>query len=125
METGKHETTDILIVDDNEAILHVLGRVLTKNGYDVILAINGREALAKLAVKAPDLIIIDLDLPDINGLELSKLIGVRCPATKRMILTGLPPEKNELDSEMTPHILVKPLTAEELIAAVKETLNGN
>ncbi len=80
--------------------------------------------MERIAAKAPDLAIVDLGLPDIDGLELNKLIRIRSPSTKRIVLTGLPPENNGENPEDTPRILVKPLTAEELISAVEETLNG-
>lgn len=102
----------------------MLGRVLTKHGYNVALASSGREALQKIATKTLDLIIMDLNLPDIGGLELDKLIRSRNPATKRIILTGMAPENNGGNREETPKILIKPLTAEELISAVEEILNG-
>lgn len=122
-KTQGSTATKILIIDDNEAILHVLARVLAKQGYCVDSATTGNEALEKIAARKPDLTIVDLDLPDINGLELCRLIGARCPRAKQIILTGLPPERNEVSTDCVPRILVKPMTAEELIAAVEKTLN--
>ncbi|MFB3888069.1 MAG: response regulator [Candidatus Bathyarchaeia archaeon] len=117
----------MLIIDDNEAILHVLGRILTKQGYNVETARTGNEALEKLSERSFQLAIIDLDLPDMNGFELHKIIGTRSPATKRIILTGLPPKRDlEHDSIQEPlRILMKPLTGEELVSAVKKALDSD
>ncbi len=122
MKRRKRKTTKVLVVDDNEAILHVVGKVLEKNGYSVISVTSGIEALEKIKTSTPDLAIIDLSLSDMNGMELIKFISARSPTTKRLILTGTPTEidRNNPDS---PRILLKPLTGEELLAAVKETLN--
>ncbi len=122
MKRRERKTTKVLVVDDNEAILHVVGKVLEKNGYSVISVTSGIEALEKIKTSAPDLAIIDLSLSDMNGMELIKFISARSPTTKRLILTGTPTEidRNNPDS---PRILLKPLTGEELLAAVKETLN--
>lgn len=124
---GTEETTEILIVDDDEAIRHVLGRILTRKGYSVAFASSGREAIEKIAIKPPDLAIIDLNLQDMNGLELSRLMIIRSPKSKRIILTGMLPEQSarEKGSQEALRILVKPITSEELLAAIEQTLNEN
>ncbi len=111
------------MIDDNEAMLHVMGRMLNRHGYTVTAARNGQEAIEKIAVKTFDLALIDLHLPDIDGLELHKLMSVRSPKTKKILLTGLPPEKSELDSFKEPVVvLVKPIAAEQLIEAIADML---
>jgi len=117
----------ILIIDDNDAILHVLKRVLEKHGYKVDDAGTGREALEKITTTFYDLAIVDLNLPDINGQALYKMISTRSPKTKKIILTGLPPIEPPEDMLRTEQIdyLLKPLSGEELIQAVKKKLENN
>ncbi|MCG3114720.1 MAG: response regulator [Candidatus Manganitrophus sp. SA1] len=64
----------ILVVDDHEDSLNVFSRVLTKAGYDVFLAQNGSEALKSVLQYRPHLIILDLQIPEISGLEVCRTI---------------------------------------------------
>lgn len=115
---------EILIIDDNEAILHVLNKVLSKQGYQTTVAATGHEAIEKLSSKAFDIAIIDRNLPDIDGLALYKLITVRYPLTKKILLSGLPPEREDIESlGERARILIKPLPAPEIIQEIKQLLN--
>jgi CheY-like chemotaxis protein len=60
----------VLIVDDEPAVIQMIGCVLEIRGYEVIGAGNGREALTKMETAPPDLIITDLVMPGMNGLDL-------------------------------------------------------
>lgn len=64
----------ILIVEDEHAIENFVGTVLTANGYDVLTANNGRDAYSIITSHCPDTIILDLGLPDMDGVELIKLV---------------------------------------------------
>ncbi len=64
----------ILVVDDERAIRHFLQITLEAEGYAVFEAANGREALAQVAAQRPDLIVLDLGLPDIEGGEVTKIL---------------------------------------------------
>src|SRR6188768_2833576 len=66
----------ILNVDDIEAGRYAKSRTLKLVGYDVIEAVNGAEALQLVGEKLPDAILLDVQLPDINGLEVCRLIKV-------------------------------------------------
>jgi len=60
----------ILVADDDKNIRELLEIELSLQGYQVILANNGLEALTKIKDRAPDLLILDIKMPDINGLEV-------------------------------------------------------
>ena len=62
----------ILIVDDNLLNIKLINHVLTSNGYEVLVAINAKEALQILSTQQPRLILMDLQLPGTNGLELTR-----------------------------------------------------
>jgi two-component system KDP operon response regulator KdpE len=62
----------ILIVDDEEAIRQFLSVTLTSQGYTIVEAVSGQEALSSVSSQHPDLIILDLVLPDIDGVEITR-----------------------------------------------------
>lgn len=62
----------ILIVDDNLNNLQLLGKILTDNGYEVIVATSGAQALKNIEKKDPDLILLDIMMPDMDGFEVCK-----------------------------------------------------
>jgi DNA-binding response OmpR family regulator len=67
----------ILIVDDNHDILSLVERLLLADGHDVITARDGREALQQEVANAPDLVILDVNLPFLNGWEVCRRIKQR------------------------------------------------
>ena len=66
----------ILIVDDEDDILHFLELVLREKGYDVATASGGHEALTKAQVDRPDLVLLDIMMPQMDGWEVLKLLRV-------------------------------------------------
>ena len=64
------ESRNILIVDDEASVVEVVGLYLRREGFDVRSASNGREALETLQKKTPDLLILDVMLPEVDGLEI-------------------------------------------------------
>ena len=66
--------TKILLIEDNEMNRDMLSRRLAKRGFDVVVALDGASAAALAAAQRPDLILMDLSLPDIDGCEATRLI---------------------------------------------------
>jgi DNA-binding response OmpR family regulator len=66
----------ILIVDDEEDILHFLELVLREKGYDVVTAANGHDALTTAQIERPDLVLLDIMMPQMDGWEVLKLLRV-------------------------------------------------
>src|SRR5215510_14469458 len=71
---GKHVRTRVLVVDDEPDLLELVHYNLTKTGYDVACVMSGEEALAHVRSSAPDLIVLDVLLPGLDGLEVCKAL---------------------------------------------------
>lgn len=78
----------ILAVDDEETILRSISRKLNKEGYQVELALSGQEALKKLRASIPDLVLLDLKMPGLDGLETLKEIKKIAPETIVIMMTS-------------------------------------
>ena len=66
----------ILVVDDEEDILNFLEMVLTEKGYEVVTAAGGHEALTRVQIERPDLVLLDVMMPQMDGWEVLKLLRV-------------------------------------------------
>ena len=78
----------ILIVDDEPSNRNILGQELTHEGYSVLAASDGREALRKVESSRPDLIILDYMMPDLSGLEVLKELRKRENDTPVVMITA-------------------------------------
>jgi two-component system NtrC family response regulator len=78
----------LLIIDDEERLRNLLARILQLEGYDVLVASNGKEAIKKLQHEVIPVVISDVKLPDINGIELTSQIKASWPATEIIVLTA-------------------------------------
>ena len=118
----------ILIVDDEPAILRILGDVLTDEGYNVIAATDGETGIEKAKVSNPDLIILDVMLPGINGFEVCKLLKEN-EQTKKIsiiILTGistLVEHKQKALQLGADDYITKPFDMSDLLNRVKTLVN--
>jgi CheY-like chemotaxis protein len=112
----------ILIVDDDDAIRDVLEGLLRREGYEVIGAANGREALAMFASTQLDLVLVDLVLPDVSGLEVARQLRGRSPHTPILMLTGAWFELRDtelLNTAGVDDLLMKPFDRKQLLTKVE------
>jgi CheY-like chemotaxis protein len=116
----------VLVVDDNEAVRDVLSRMLSFLGYDVTLAGNGLEAGTLFFTGFYDLVITDLQMPLMNGWELSRLIKERSPNTPVMVVSGACDETHWEKPKMScvDAIIPKPFKLKEIDATVQSLLNS-
>ena len=113
----------VLIVDDEQSIRLFLNLTLTSQGYETIEAVSGKEALTKAAAQKPDIVILDLGLPDIDGTEVTRLLRewTQIPI---IILSVRGSEKDKiaaLDLGADDY-LTKPFVVGELLARVRAAL---
>ena len=87
----------MLIVDDDLDICDCLEQFFGARGFSVVLAFSGEQALDRLATSAVEVIVLDILLPGISGLEVLRRARELCPESKIIIITGLP--QPELRSE--------------------------
>jgi DNA-binding response OmpR family regulator len=115
----------ILFADDEKSIRKLLEVRLKKNNYEVILADGGLEALEKIKSEKPDLVILDVGMPDKNGYLVCNEIKAN-PETKHIpviIFSSWVKNKNKDEDGVADAYIAKPLDPELLIAKIEELLN--
>ena len=120
------ENYKILVVDDIATNVLLLKTILGKAGYRIVTATGGREALEKVESESPDLILLDIMLPDQDGLEIVRKLRER-PETVRVPIILVTAKTTELDKVKGLDIgaddyLTKPFGVMELISRVKALL---
>lgn len=113
----------VLIIEDEEAIIHVLSTILTSNGYGTIVAKDGQEALQLMSSYCPDLVLLDLGLPDMDGTEV--LGQIRRWSHKPVLVVSARDDEREkvkaLDLGADDYI-TKPFGTSELLARIRTAL---
>jgi two-component system, OmpR family, response regulator MprA len=114
----------ILVVDDDAPIRRMLDRTLSAEGYAVATAADGGEALASVERSTPDLVVLDVGLPGIDGLSVSRRLRAKGLAVPVLLLTArdsVPDRVAGLDAGADDY-LVKPFATAELLARVRALL---
>ena len=119
---GKHSR--ILIVDDDESIGKVLATILEDEGYTVDIAENGEKAIKKSEEEFYNLALIDIRLPDMEGIELLTRMKDTTPKMRKIIITGYPSIQNAIEAvnRGADAYLVKPFDMDKVLATIKEQL---
>jgi two-component system response regulator MprA len=111
----------ILVVDDDAPIRRMLDRTLSAEGYAVATAADGGEALASVERSTPDLVVLDVGLPGVDGLSVSRRLRAKGLAVPVLLLTArdsVPDRVAGLDAGADDY-LVKPFATEELVARLR------
>ncbi len=114
----------IMVVDDHPAIRMMLGRLIKLRGFAVEIAANSTESLEKLGEAIPDVMLIDIGLPDLNGYELAARIRQR-PEGEQIILVamtgyGQPGDRNRSAAAGFDHHLVKPVDVDDILPVLQD-----
>lgn len=118
---------NVLIVDDDVNILELIHRHLQSFNYHTYKAVSVKEALVILKDSKIDLLITDLKMPDVDGLQLVKYVSEHYPKLPKLVVTGYPSVDDAMSVLKSGALdyLVKPFTKEELKQAVLKSFKGN
>jgi two-component system chemotaxis response regulator CheY len=114
----------ILIVDDAEFLRVRISRMLTGNGYEVIEADNGANAVIKYKEVKPDAVLMDITMPEMDGLAALKAIRAVDPSARVVMLTALGQESVVLEAIKSGarDFVVKPFEPDRVLAALSRAL---
>jgi two-component system response regulator ResD len=121
----QHNRGSVLVVDDEPTIAEVVARYLDRAGYATAVAHDGTQALASAAESRPDLVVLDLMLPGIDGLEVMRRLRDRDPAPIGVILLTARGEESDRVIGLrlgADDYVVKPFSPAELVARVDAVL---
>jgi DNA-binding response OmpR family regulator len=118
----------ILVVDDEDDILHFLELVLREKGYDVVTAGGGHEALTQAQIERPDLVLLDIMMPQMDGWEVLKLLRVdeetaHIPVAMLSARTEAKDRVQGLQEGAVDYIC-KPFSLKELLSKIEQVFAG-
>ena len=113
----------ILVIDDEPMVCKSCEKIFEDN-YDVTITMSGREGLDRLLQEDFDLVIVDLKMPDMDGMELVKIIKQKRPNTEVVIMTGYSTVETAVEGMKlgAAEFISKPFTPDEMLTAVEEVL---
>jgi DNA-binding response OmpR family regulator len=125
---GKTPAPRILLVDDSQVIHSYVETALTREGYEIFHAYDGREGLKQAAQLVPDLVISDIDMPEMNGFEMCRAIK-NTPALAEIPILILSARGTGVDIDLgfdvgANDFLTKPVSENELVSRVDLVLGG-
>ena len=111
----------ILLVDDDEALIKIVSLQLTDQGYRVVSALDGDEAIIKLEQKRYDLILLDIGMVRVGGYEVLGFVKKKFPETKVIMLTGFADILHAHESKVlgADEFLSKPYDLNELLTTIR------
>jgi two-component system response regulator MprA len=115
--------TRILIVEDDEELRRMFRTSLLLEGFDVEEAADGLEALARIDYEPPDLVVLDLLLPTLDGVAVRQEIAAHA-ITRQIPVVVVTGSTINIDALNVDCVLHKPVTADALVAAVRRCLHG-
>jgi len=114
----------ILLADDDDGIRQMLGRVLELEQYEVVRSGNGRETAAAFMAEAPELVLLDLNLPDRSGWDVFDLMRRTHPAVPVIIITAVSRQQRRA-ADLGVTLLEKPLDIPLLLETIRERLGAS
>jgi CheY-like chemotaxis protein len=121
---GRQTKPRVLVVDDERRIADTLAIILNQNGFDAMAVYTGTEAVERARDTRPDLIISDVIMPDMNGIEAAINIRGFLPTCKILLFSGQAATADLLESARAQghefEILAKPVHPQDLLAKLRE-----
>ena len=116
----------ILTADDSASMRQMISLTLSSEGYDVVEAVDGCDALAKIAANCPQMLITDLNMPNMDGIELIRQVRA-LPQCKYIPIVMLTTESNDVKKQAgraagASGWIVKPFRSEQLVMVAKKLL---
>jgi UDP-3-O-[3-hydroxymyristoyl] N-acetylglucosamine deacetylase len=118
--------TKVLIIDDEQAILHSLSSILTDEGFDVSAARDGKEGLALFEKEKPRIVLLDIWMPEMDGLEVLRLVRERDPEAVVIVISGHGTISTAVEAVKmgATDFLEKPLSIEKVLEVIQRGLAG-
>ncbi|MCA9408063.1 MAG: response regulator [Candidatus Omnitrophica bacterium] len=118
----------ILMADDEEDILGIMAKKIAAEGYEVVTAKDGREAWEKIEAEDPDVVLLDINMPELDGFQVLKKLRENPPSTKwqPVIIISARRELDDLKkgySLEADHYITKPCQVSDILKAIKLMLN--
>jgi DNA-binding NtrC family response regulator len=116
----------ILIVDDEEDLRNLLSQYLSTTGYDIHSAEDGEKAIEALYANTFDVVLLDIQMPKVGGIEVLKYISQHTPQTKVIILTGYGDLKNAMEARQygASDFINKPYKLEDILSTIERVQKG-
>jgi len=116
----------ILVVEDEPLLCELVGQTLSRHGYNVTTAADGGAAIHLAAANPPDLIVTDVIMPGLSGVELVEALRERTPGLRAIYMSGYTENaivhRGELDADVV--LLEKPFTSRELLSVIRNALDS-
>jgi DNA-binding response OmpR family regulator len=114
----------ILVVDDEPHVSMIPKQFLERANYQVTIALNGQQALDKIAQEMPDLLITDVQMPKMNGIQLCEIVNRDYPILNKLIIIMTSRTDNDIRVWAEPHshieLMEKPVSMRRLTARLNE-----
>ena len=124
MTKTEAHSPSILVIDDQEGIRKSFSAILEKEGYEVDAVATGQEAIKRSKSRIYNLALVDLRLPDMDGIQLLTTMRDTSPKMVKIIVTGYPSMENAIEAvnRGADAYIVKPFTMETLLRTIEEHL---
>ncbi len=118
-------TKRVLVVDDEPEVTFALQVFFLGKGYEMLTALDGLQALRLLKAHPVDLVLLDMKMPGVNGIEVLKFIHAECPSTKVIVVTAYDVQFQEMVEQMgVDGFLMKPFGIQRLTQTVEQVLTA-
>ena len=116
----------VLVADDEEVIRDACERILTRNGFEVDLAVDGLEAFDRVGKDRYDLLVLDIKMPGLDGISLMERLGREDRLPRVVVITGHGTSRTAVEARKAgaSSFLTKPFTPRQLRRAVTDALAG-